>query len=53
MTVGEIIAVSFLGVLVALILWNIRGHPRGGDGSGNQSGPGPDVTGIGTGLGGD
>ena len=52
MTTGGIISVAFLVVLIGLILWNIRGHPRGGDGSGNQYGQGPDGSGSGTGLGG-
>lgn len=52
MTTGGIISVAFLVVIVALILRNIRGHPRGGDGSGNDRGPGPDGSGTGAGLGG-
>jgi hypothetical protein len=52
MTVAGIIAVTFLVVLVGLVLWNIRGHPRGGDGSGNQYGPGSDGSGSDAGLGG-
>ena len=42
MTTGGIISVSFLVVMIALILWNIRGHPRGGDGFGNGDGPAPE-----------
>ncbi len=26
MTMGEIIAVAFLLIVVALVLWNVRGH---------------------------
>ena len=37
MTTGGIISVAFLVVMIALVLWNIRGHPRGGDESGNDS----------------
>ena len=49
MDIGGIIAVAFLVILVGLTLWNIKGHPRGGDGSGNEYGPGPDGSGSGTG----
>jgi hypothetical protein len=28
---GEIVAIAFLALTVALILWNIRGHRRSGD----------------------
>lgn len=59
MTTAGIVSVAFLFVLVGLILWGIRGHPRGGDGSGNLYGQGPGNTGTdagadaGDGLGGD
>jgi hypothetical protein len=59
MNTGEIISLAFLVIMVALIVWNIRGHPRGGGGSGNQYGPGPDrsesfgASGGGEGRGGD
>jgi hypothetical protein len=42
MTTGEIIAIGFVVLLVAAALWGVRGHPRGGDGSGNQYGMGGD-----------
>ena len=31
MTAGELVSVGFLALMVALILWNIRGHRRSGD----------------------
>lgn len=31
MTPGEIVAIAFLLILVALVLWNIRGHRRRSD----------------------
>lgn len=51
MTAGQIVAVAFLVIMIGLILRGIRGHPRGGDGSGNQYGPGPEDRGTGTGFG--
>ncbi len=52
MTVGDAIWIGALVLMVVLILRGIRRHPRGGDGSGNQYGAGPDQSGTGTGLGG-
>jgi len=43
MTISHFMAIGFLVVMIALILWNLRGHRRGGDGSDNHyQAPGPD-----------
>lgn len=52
MTTGGMISVAFLGVMIALVLWNIWGHRSSGP-SGPDGGAGPDHSGTGTGLGGD